>query len=142
VLQSPEVAWRGVSVEGHTDSIGSADANLALSERRARSVADALAGLGVAGSRLSIQGLGETYPVAANVHGDGSDNPAGRARNRRVEVVILNEVGNQVPAQPQVIQQPGYPAYPQPPYYPPYGYPAGPPPGYPPYPAGPPPYGY
>lgn len=143
VLRSPEVAWRGVAVEGHTDSVGSADSNLALSERRARSVADALSGLGVASNRISIRGLGETYPVVANVRGDGSDNPAGRAKNRRVEVIILSEVGAQPQPAPQVVvPQPGYPVYPQPAYYPPYGYPA-PPPVYPAYPPGPPPpYGY
>jgi hypothetical protein len=79
--------------------------------------------------------------VAANVNGDGSDNPEGRAKNRRVEVVILNEVAEQ---QPQPIAEPGYPEYPQQPYYAPYGtYPAPPVVVYPSYPPGPPPpYGY
>lgn len=144
VLHDRGVEWRRVSVEGHTDSVGSQDANLELSERRARSVADALAGLGIASARLSVQGFGEAYPVAANVNGDGSDNPQGRAKNRRVEVVILNEMAEQ--PGPQPIAEPGYPEYPQQPYYAPYGtYPAPPVvvyPSYPAYPPGPPPYGY
>lgn len=147
VLRSPQVAWRRVAVEGHTDSVGSADSNQVLSDRRARSVADAFAGLGIASNRISIRGLGESYPVAANVHGDGSDNPAGRARNRRVEVIILSEVGERAqPPRQVIVPQPGYPTYPQPAYYPPYGYPGPPQPGYPIYPSyppgPPPPYGY
>lgn len=138
VLNSPGVAWRQLSIEGHTDAVGSEQSNVQLSERRARAVADALVSLRVAPQRLSVQGFGEAYPVAPNVNGDGSDNPQGRARNRRVEVVILSEEGGQAPAQPQPVPQPGYPVYPQQPYYQPV-----PPPGYPVYPPGPPPpYGY
>jgi len=85
-----QAAGRRVSVEGHTDAIGSEDANQRLSEARARSVADALSGSGVEESRLSTTGYGEHYPVAPNTNPDGSDNAAGRAKNRRVEVVIEN----------------------------------------------------
>ncbi|HXC50892.1 MAG TPA: OmpA family protein [Candidatus Limnocylindrales bacterium] len=151
VLASPGVAWRRVSVEGHTDSIGSTESNQRLSERRADAVANALSRQGVAPARLSTHGFGEAYPVAANVHGDGSDNPAGRARNRRVEVVILDEQGDSSRPGPQPARQyesadpndePGYPEpapYPSRPAGPPPGYPSAPP-GYPPGP--PPPYGY
>lgn len=155
VLRSPDVAWRRVAVEGHTDSVGSDQANMRLSDQRARSVADGLSSLGVAPSRLTVQGFGERYPVAQNTWNDGRDNPEGRARNRRVEIVILNEQGSSAqpaPSQPQPMypQQPVYqqqPGYPQQPVYqqPGYGYPAPPPPSYPQYPgypAGPPPYGY
>ena len=140
VLNSPGVSWRSVSIEGHTDSIGTEEANLRLSERRARAVADALAGQRVASGRLSTHGFGEAYPIAANVSGDGSDDPQGRALNRRVEVVILSEQGGQM--QPQPIHQYGYPGSPPPPSYPPA--PGYPPPAYPPpgYPMAPPPYGY
>lgn len=157
VLRSPDVAWRGVAIEGHTDSVGGEQANVRLSDQRARSVAAALSSLGVDPSRLTVQGFGEGYPVAPNTRNDGRDNPEGRARNRRVEIVILNEQGAAVqpaPAQPvyqqplvqqPVYSQPGYPqqpVYPQPgyPQQPGYGYP--PPPSYPVYPQGPPPYGY
>jgi outer membrane protein OmpA-like peptidoglycan-associated protein len=77
-----------VRVAGHTDARGSTDHNQALSERRARSVLDHLVGAGVDTDRLTAEGHGETHPVAPNQHPDGSDDPDGRARNRRVEVVI------------------------------------------------------
>ena len=81
---------RRVSVEGHTDSVGSEETNQRLSEQRAASVVDALTVNGVARSRVSVKGYGERYPVAPNSNPDGSDNPSGRAKNRRVEVVIEN----------------------------------------------------
>jgi len=81
---------RRISVEGHTDSIGSESYNLGLSQRRAATVARDLAYNGVQGGRLRTQGFGEKYPVAPNTSPDGADNPSGRAKNRRVEVVIEN----------------------------------------------------
>jgi len=81
---------RHVSVEGHADSIGSEAYNLALSEHRAESVTQALRSDGVREARLMTKGYGKKYPVAPNTNADGSDNPAGRAKNRRVEVVIAN----------------------------------------------------
>lgn len=78
-----------VHVVGYTDSKGSDDYNLGLSRRRAASVAHALrAELGGAAPRLQTRGRGEADPVAPNTKPDGSDNPRGRARNRRVEVVF------------------------------------------------------
>ncbi len=78
-----------VRVTGYTDSKGSDDYNLGLSRRRAAAVADALrAELGGAAPRLRTRGRGEADPVAPNTRPDGSDNPRGRARNRRVEVTF------------------------------------------------------
>ena len=71
-------------VLGHTDSQGEAEANRALSQRRADAVKAALAGAGFAGSRISAQGQGEDAPVADNA------TAAGRAKNRRVEIVVAN----------------------------------------------------
>jgi len=71
-----------LTVTGHTDNIGPAAYNIRLSERRARAVADVLAGEGVPLSRLRIMGLGFERPLAAN------DSAAGRTRNRRVEIHI------------------------------------------------------
>jgi outer membrane protein OmpA-like peptidoglycan-associated protein len=82
---------RRLSVEGHTDSIGSEAANQALSERRADSVAGALEASGVSGGRINTKGFGKRYPVAPNSNSDGTDNPSGRAKNRRVEVIIENK---------------------------------------------------
>jgi outer membrane protein OmpA-like peptidoglycan-associated protein len=78
-----------IRVEGHTDSVGSASYNLGLSQRRAQAVRDALARLLAARpTQFSVQGFGATKPVAANKNPDGSDNPKGRAKNRRVTVVF------------------------------------------------------
>ena len=76
---------RNVLIEGHTDSIGTADYNLNLSQRRADSVRIALVERDISLSRISTKGYGKTYPVASN------DTEAGRQRNRRVEIVILDE---------------------------------------------------
>lgn len=78
-----------VAIVGHTDSRGSNAYNLRLSRRRAVSVRRALEGvLGGGAPRLRPNGKGESQPVAANAKADGSDNPRGRARNRRVEIRI------------------------------------------------------
>jgi outer membrane protein OmpA-like peptidoglycan-associated protein len=75
-----------VRVEGHTDSKGSHGYNQRLSERRARSVERALSRLVDARVSFRVRGIGEREPVAPNTKKDGSDNPAGRRLNRRVEV--------------------------------------------------------
>ncbi|MEW6751227.1 MAG: OmpA family protein [Candidatus Latescibacterota bacterium] len=72
-----------ILIEGHTDNTGAHDYNRDLSERRARSVADFLSGLGVASARFAVRGYGETQPVAAN------DSADGRQQNRRVNVAIM-----------------------------------------------------
>lgn len=90
VLESGRVQNRQVSIEGHTDSIGSDEYNQRLSERRAESVASALDREGVPQSRMQARGFGKKYPIAPNKNSDGSDNPEGRAKNRRVEVIIEN----------------------------------------------------
>lgn len=77
-----------VLIEGHTDAKGEDAYNLALSDRRAASVKAYLARGKIAVSRLSMHGLGETRPVALNTKPDGSDDPDGRQRNRRVEFII------------------------------------------------------
>ena len=72
-----------VQVIGHTDSDGEASYNQALSERRARSVADILQANGVSGARISTIGLGESRPAASNL------TPEGKARNRRVDIEVI-----------------------------------------------------
>ncbi len=78
-----------VRVEGHTDSIGTQAYNLPLSQRRAQAVRDALAQLlSDRPTQFSVKGFGASKPIAPNKNPDGSDNPKGRARNRRVTVAI------------------------------------------------------
>ena len=73
-----------MQVLGHTDSQGEADANRALSQRRADAVKAALADAGFSRSRISAQGQGEDAPVADNM------TAAGRAKNRRVEIFVTD----------------------------------------------------
>ncbi|NOR20006.1 MAG: OmpA family protein [Xanthomonadales bacterium] len=73
-----------IRVEGHTDSRGDAEANLQLSDQRANAVMEALISLGVAADRVSALGMGEDFPIASN------DDEEGRARNRRVDVILLD----------------------------------------------------
>ncbi len=72
-----------IQVVGHTDGDGSADYNQGLSERRATAVSGILVDAGVPFARIQSFGRGETQPVASNL------NDAGKARNRRVEIVIV-----------------------------------------------------
>lgn len=89
-LQAEIETRRGgrVSIEGHTDAMGTPDYNRKLSESRARAVRDHLAKMGWIPAGTPIQGRGESSPVAPNTKPDGSDDPEGRAKNRRVEVVV------------------------------------------------------
>jgi OOP family OmpA-OmpF porin len=80
-----------VEVAGHTDSVGSEDYNQRLSERRAEAVYNYLVTGGISQARLEgPNGYGEERPIAPNVNPDGSDNPEGRAQNRRTELNVQN----------------------------------------------------
>lgn len=87
-----EIAGRypagAVLVEGHTDGIGSEEYNLDLSRRRAEAVKAWLVAHGVPAGRITTRGWGKARPVAPNTKPDGSDEPAGRAKNRRVEITV------------------------------------------------------
>ena len=74
-------------VYGHTDSISDEAFNQTLSEQRAKAVVDELKKNG-ATTALDWQGFGESQPIAPNTNDDGTDNPAGRQANRRVEIFI------------------------------------------------------
>ena len=82
VLVLKEYKSTMVTVMGHTDSTGSKEHNQNLSVQRALSVADYLAGKGVAEQRLAASGYGEAFPIATN------KTEAGRAQNRRVEIQL------------------------------------------------------
>jgi len=81
-------AERKLLLVGHTDDTGSSRLNADLSERRARAVAEYLERRGIPRDQIYYQGAGEVYPVADN------NTEAGRAQNRRVEIVELNNAGN------------------------------------------------
>jgi outer membrane protein OmpA-like peptidoglycan-associated protein len=75
---------RKLLIEGHTDSVGSAQSNMMLSQSRAQSVFGYLISRGISANRLSMQGLGESSPVSTNASAEG------RQQNRRVEITVLN----------------------------------------------------
>lgn len=78
-----------VRVEGHTDTKGVDNYNFKLSQQRADSVKRWLASKGgIAATRIQTKGFGETRPVAPNAKPDGSDDPEGRQKNRRVEIIV------------------------------------------------------
>lgn len=78
-----------IQVIGHTDAKGDDPYNQKLSEARARTVADWFGQqVGVRQRQFQVSGKGESAPIALNARPDGSDDEAGRAKNRRVEVVV------------------------------------------------------
>jgi outer membrane protein OmpA-like peptidoglycan-associated protein len=78
-----------VSIEGHTDGKGTDAYNQPLSERRAQAVKAWLVEHGGAsGAKLTAKGWGKTRPLARNARPDGSDDPEGRKKNRRVEITV------------------------------------------------------
>jgi outer membrane protein OmpA-like peptidoglycan-associated protein len=75
---------KNIRIEGHTDSVGSAESNLALSDQRANAVRIALESLGIAAERVTSVGLGEDFPIESN------ETEEGRSQNRRVDVILLD----------------------------------------------------
>lgn len=79
-----------IEIGGHTDSFGTDEYNLDLSQRRANSVRDYLVKNGFDAKRIvKTVGYGESQPIVSNTNPDGSDNPQNRAKNRRVEFKLV-----------------------------------------------------
>lgn len=74
-----------VTIQGHTDNVGDDNANLLLSENRAKAVMEYLRGTGINAGRLAYKGYGESMPIADN------QTEAGRAKNRRTEFLIVSQ---------------------------------------------------
>ena len=74
-----------IEISGHTDSKGSDDYNLNLSQGRSQAVVDYIISQGIDSFRLTAHGYGETKPI------DTNDTDAGRANNRRVEFTVLKK---------------------------------------------------
>lgn len=89
-----------VTIEGHTDAIGSDADNQGLSERRAAAVRVALEAELGSGFEYRSVGFGESRPVASNTRPDGTDDPDGRALNRRVEI----RTGSAEPGPPPTLE--------------------------------------
>jgi integral membrane sensor domain MASE1 len=77
-----------IEIDGHTDAIGSLSYNRQLSEARAKTVKDWLVTREYISASTPITGYGKIRPISPNTNPDGSDNPIGRQKNRRVEILI------------------------------------------------------
>ena len=89
MVENPQII---IELSSHTDARGSDEYNLKLSQQRAKSVVDYMISKGIDPKRLVDKGYGESRPIAANENPDGSDNPEGRALNRRTEFEIIGEL--------------------------------------------------
>ena len=81
-----------IEIGSHTDNKGSDSYNLTLSQRRAESVINYLQRIGINKKRIQAKGYGESKPIAANMQTDGTDNPTGRAKNRRTSFRVIGEL--------------------------------------------------
>jgi len=91
LVQNPNLI---IEISSHTDSKGSDDYNIKLSQRRAESVVRYLINKGISKQNLMAKGYGETVPLADNTNKDGSDNPEGRDKNRRTEFRVVGNMQN------------------------------------------------
>lgn len=81
-----------VEISSHTDSVGTDQSNMILSQNRAQSVVNYLIQKGISKDRLVAKGYGESKPIAPNSNPDGSDNPEGRQKNRRTEFRVIGHL--------------------------------------------------
>ncbi|MFT6166681.1 MAG: outer membrane protein OmpA-like peptidoglycan-associated protein [Vicingaceae bacterium] len=93
LVENPHII---IELSSHTDSEGSDDYNENLSQRRAESVVNYLIKKGIPKKRLTPKGYGENKPRVPNKNADGSDNPEGRAKNRRTEFKVIGEMDVEV----------------------------------------------
>ncbi|MES2762566.1 MAG: OmpA family protein [Bacteroidota bacterium] len=83
-----------IELSSHTDDKGSEDYNMKLSQKRAESVVNYLISKGIDKNRVKPQGYGESQPIAPNKNKNGSDNPEGRAKNRRTDFKVIGTITN------------------------------------------------
>jgi len=86
LIDNPEIK---IEMGSHTDSVDNNVYNYELSKKRAEATVSYLISKGIAPDRLAARGYGEEVPIARNTNPDGTDNPRGRAKNRRTEFKIL-----------------------------------------------------
>jgi peptidoglycan-associated lipoprotein len=89
LIDNPEIK---IELSSHTDSVATVEYNQNLSQKRAESAVNYLIQRGISPDRMIAKGYGELRPIARNTNPDGTDNEAGRERNRRTEFKIL-EIG-------------------------------------------------
>ncbi len=88
MIDNPKI---DIELSAHTDNIGTAEYNLGLSDRRAKSCVNYLVERGINQDRMTWKGYGFTKPVAPNQLPNGKDNPEGRALNRRTEFKVTKQ---------------------------------------------------
>ncbi|MFW2350294.1 OmpA family protein [Qipengyuania sp.] len=105
VLASPQIAEGGAIVlRGHSDSGGSDEVNMRVSQERAEAVRDWLVENGVAEDRITVIAFGEQNPDRANALPDGAPDEAGRAANRRVEIEIRGKGATPLEKEPTLAE--------------------------------------
>jgi outer membrane protein OmpA-like peptidoglycan-associated protein len=87
LIDNPEI---NIELSSHTDSIATEAYNIRLSQRRAESAVSYIIQAGISPTRITARGYGETQPIARNTNPDGTDNPEGRAKNRRTEFKVTS----------------------------------------------------
>jgi outer membrane protein OmpA-like peptidoglycan-associated protein len=87
LIDNPEIS---IELSSHTDSVDTEAYNIRLSQRRAESAVNYIIQAGISPDRMVAKGYGETMPIARNTNPDGTDNPEGRARNRRTEFKVIS----------------------------------------------------
>jgi len=92
LIDNPEIS---IELSSHTDSVDTEAYNIRLSQRRAESAVNYIIQAGISPDRIVAKGYGESMPIALNTNPDGTDNPEGRAKNRRTEfkVIRINKDG-------------------------------------------------
>jgi outer membrane protein OmpA-like peptidoglycan-associated protein len=93
MLANPEII---IEIQSHTDGKGTEIYNEKLSQKRAEGLVKYLLGKGIAPIRLRAKGYGESKPIAPNEDADGSDNPEGRAKNRRTDFKIVGTIDDEL----------------------------------------------
>lgn len=86
LIDNPEIS---IELSSHTDSVDTEAYNIRLSQRRAESAVNYIIQAGISPDRMVAKGYGETMPIARNTNPDGTDNPEGRAKNRRTEFKVI-----------------------------------------------------
>jgi len=87
LVDNPEI---NIELSSHTDSVATHAYNIRLSQRRAESAVNYIIQAGISPTRIVAKGYGEDHPIALNTNADGTDNPEGRAKNRRTEFKVIS----------------------------------------------------
>ena len=87
LIDNPEIS---IELSSHTDSVDTEAYNMRLSQRRAESAVNYIIQAGIDPTRIIAKGYGESRPIAPNTNPDGTDNPEGRAKNRRTEFKVIS----------------------------------------------------